>query len=222
MTTVTLIGADGSGKSTLADALVRQLPVPCERLYMGVSRSSSNRMLVTTRLLHAVSPKTDEGGPPDADQRLASRRPGVVAAMRRAAHVGVLITEECYRQIVSSWLQARGRLVIYDRHFFIDYYAHDITNPTSPARRVHGWWLRWVYPKPGLVLFLDAPADVVLGRKGEGTVTALEARRREYHAIRAVLPDVVVIDATRSPEAVAAEALREIEAYRKRRAGRQR
>ena len=59
-----------------------------------------------------------------------------------------------------------------------DYYAHDISN-TDPARplrhRLHGVFLdRW-YPRPDLVIFLDAPAEVLFARKHEGTIPLLEA-----------------------------------------------
>jgi hypothetical protein len=47
------------------------------------------------------------------------------------------------------------------------------------------------------VLF-DAPAEVLLRRKPEGTRQALEARREEYRLVARHLPNVVVLDATRS------------------------
>lgn len=215
--TVTIIGADGSGKSTLARELEHRLDVPSIYLYMGVSLSSSNRMLPTTRLLRASrADDVDDGGPPDRDRRPVEpvgipRR--AIKSLRRIGHLAVLVSEEWYRQTISWWHRRRGRVVIYDRHFFIDYYAHDVTNPRTRLQAAHGWMLSHVYPKPGLVLFVDAPAEVLFARKGEGTVALLERRRDEYHAIRSVLPDVAVLDATKPLHSVIDDALMVIQEY---------
>jgi thymidylate kinase len=58
------------------------------------------------------------------------------------------------------------------------------------------------YPRPDLVIYLDAPGDVLLARKGEGSVEALERRRGEYRAIADHVQDFVEVDATRPVEEV--------------------
>jgi thymidylate kinase len=52
-------------------------------------------------------------------------------------------------------------------------------------------------------VYLDAPGEVLLARKGEGSVEALERRRDEYRAIAPLVPDFVEIDATQSVDDVA-------------------
>jgi thymidylate kinase len=61
------------------------------------------------------------------------------------------------------------------------------------------------YPRPDLVVYLDAPGEVLLARKGEGSVEALERRRDEYRAIAALVPAFVEVDATKPVEAVATQ-----------------
>ena len=68
--TLALIGPDGAGKTTVARRLAEVLPLPVTYLYMGVSPESSNLLLPTTRLVHAVRRARgvgpDTGGPRDS------------------------------------------------------------------------------------------------------------------------------------------------------------
>jgi thymidylate kinase len=77
--------------------------------------------------------------------------------------------------------RARGEIVVFDRHFLADYHAYDVVGSGRPlARRIHGWVLSRAYPRPDLVVFLDAPPAVLHARKGEGTLASLARRRADY------------------------------------------
>jgi hypothetical protein len=88
------------------------------------------------------------------------------------------IAEELLRLGVSIWYQARGYVVIYDRHFLFDYVAG--SNGARVTDRFHRWFLERVYPKPDLVLFLDAPSEQLFARKPEVPISYLEKRRNVY------------------------------------------
>jgi thymidylate kinase len=97
----------------------------------------------------------------------------------------------------------RGEVVVFDRHYLADYHAYDVVGEgRSASRRIHGFLLAHAYPKPDLVVYLDAPAEVLLARKGEGTIAALERRRGDYLALADVAPDFVVVDAEQPTGAV--------------------
>ncbi len=204
MTTVALIGADGAGKTTVAGRLPDLLPVPVRYLYMGVSSDSSNVMLPTTRLTRrikrAVGAPPDTAGPPTRGPR---RRPRSflgrrVADLRAAARLGNRFAEEWYRQWLAWRWERAGSVVLFDRHFFADYHAYDLEGEDrSWSQRLHGFVLGRLYPRPDLVVYLDAPGDVLLARKGEGTAEALERRRDEYRSIRGHVRHFVEVDATR-------------------------
>jgi thymidylate kinase len=205
MTTVALIGPDGAGKTTVARALPGVLAVPVRYLYMGVSAESSNVVLPTTRIARrikrAMGAAPDTAGPPDPNRR--RERPRTFAARRAADLRSFLrltnrLAEEWYRQGLAWRWQRSGAVVVFDRHFFVDYHAYDVSaERRSAGQRVHGAVLARLYPKPDLVVYLDAPAEVLLARKGEGTLEALERRRGEYRAIRPLVDQFVEVDATR-------------------------
>lgn len=187
--TVALIGPDGAGKSTISRKVIELLDIPAKYLYMGVNLESSNLMLPTTRL--GLELKRKRGDRPDAasptlarEKRRAMSGWRLLAYRLKAAFRMVnWIAEEWFRQIVAWIYLLRGYVVVFDRHFFPDYYASDIADdaPDRPATsKIHGLILEHLYPRPDMIIMLDAPADVLLARKGEGTLESLEQRRQDY------------------------------------------
>lgn len=216
--TVAILGADGAGKSTMSRALTDSLDVPAEYLYMGVNLEVSNVVLPTTRLLLKL--KRLEGGRPDMaagppdHERPVVQPDGTLGRFLKAVRLNVrmltLMAEEWYRQLLIWRHRRSGRVVVLDRHFFFDYYSHDVapSGRLPLIRRIHGRLLDRIYPRPDLVVVLDAPADILFARKGEGTPERLERRRQEYLRLRhEARLQSTVIDATQSPERVLADAL---------------
>lgn len=207
--TVAVIGADGSGKTTVCRRLERSLPVQAKYIYMGVNAEASNVMLPTTRALNALrraSGGRPAGGPPD--HRSGRPSGGIVRRVLRSARalagVSHRMAEEWYRQILAWYHLGRGRIVVFDRHFYTDYYAHDVIagrRDRPVDRRLHGFMLERLYPKPDLVILLDAPTEVLWARKPEGTFEALARRREEYLRLRDAL-DFEIVDATQPEDAV--------------------
>ncbi len=209
--TVALIGVDGAGKSTVSARLTEvDLPRPVKVIYMGVNLEASSLMLPTTRLLLAAKKargrRTDLTASPIRDHE---REPGAAkGSVKETVRLSVWMAEEWLRQIVATSYTRRGRIVIFDRHFFADYYhadVHDGPVARSSVRRFHGWMLQRAYPKPDLTIMLDAPAERLHARKPEATVAWLERRRRQYLELAAVVPDLVVLDVDRPLDEVVAD-----------------
>lgn len=204
MATVALVGADGAGKTTIGRRLEQEAPVPVRYLYLGVNAEASNVMLPTTRLVRWVKrrrDRTDDAGPPPSIDAIVARRAGrrgPVAAGRAAVRLVNRLADEWYRQLVARRLERRGAVVVFDRHYLADYMSHDIDPGTKLPfdRRLHGLALRRLYPRPDVVVFLDAPAEVLLARKGEGTIEDLERRRRDYLAVEPYCREFVRVDAS--------------------------
>lgn len=198
---VALIGIDGAGKSTVAHELIGRLPFDAGYLYMGVNLAASTVMLPTTRLALAI--KRRRGGNPDmtvGHSEPGSRHGGPIAAARRMIRITNWLAEEAYRAALARRIRRRPALVVFDRHFFCDYYATAIA-PTNGRRpldaRIHGYVLRNWYPKPELTLFLDAPPEVLIARKPGESIERVAKRRLEYLELERVLPVFQVVDADR-------------------------
>jgi thymidylate kinase len=212
--TVALVGADGAGKTTVGRKIERILSRPVKYIYMGVNTDASNVMLPTTRILHVLRRARGarpQGGPPDPSRRRAppkGRIRRVLANTRSMLRLANRLAEEWFRQILAWYHRWRGRVVVFDRHFYSDYYAHEIAvaaEELSLSRRIHGFVLQHLYPKPDFVILLDAPAEVLWERKREGTFDALVRRREEYLRLRDRLDDVAIVDVRQPEEQVVQE-----------------
>jgi len=215
MFTVAVIGPDGAGKSTVTHQLLNQLPIPTKYIYMGVNLESSKLVLPTTRLLLELKrlrgKRPDMAGP--SDPRLSAKRSGnpvkqAWRSLKLTARMSNLMAEEWYRQLYVWYYLRRGYVVLFDRHVYADYYAHDVKGGKDVPfiNRVHGAMLRNLYPRPDMIICLDAPAEVLFERKHEATPELLEIRRQEYLGLREVVRDFYVVDVTQTLEQVVQQA----------------
>ena len=199
--TVALIGIDGAGKSTVAHEVVSRLPFDASYLYMGVNLEASPVMLPTTRAALAI--KRRRGG--RSDMTVGHGEPGwrgtgPIASFRRFVRITNWLAEEGYRALLARRIQRRPAVVVFDRHFFCDYYATTIApgrRPRAFDARLHGYVLRRWYPRPDLTLFLDAPPDVLVARKAGEPVERVAIRRLEYLELQGVMPAFQIVDANR-------------------------
>lgn len=204
MPSIALIGPDGAGKTTLTHMLQTSGLIPCRYLYMGVEMSASNVALPTSRLVAflrrrlrgsaaATAAPNGVAGSDAARPAPARRR----SRLRASARLANRLLEEWYRQLVSWYYQVRGYVVLYDRHFLFDFAPEIAPQPRSLEQRVHSWCLDHLYPRPDLVIYLDAPGAVLFARKGELSVAELERRREGFLRQSTRFRNFVRVDATR-------------------------
>ena len=223
MFTVAIIGADGAGKTTVTRRLVESLPLPVRYVYMGINLEASNLVLPTTRLWlemkRSRGKRPDIGGP--ADPTLVKPRPKgylkrLARGLKTALRVANLMAEEWFRQSVVWFYQIRRFIVVFDRHFFFDYYFHHILHPDvnlSLSERLHGFVLNRFYPRPDLVVCLDAPGKVLFARKGEASASLLERRRQEYLQLQGEVKNFVRVDAMQPLDQVVEEVSAHIQQF---------
>ncbi len=229
MISVALIGPDGAGKTTIARMIEESFPVPIKYLYMGVSVESSNIALPTTRVVEYI-------------KRLRRKKKGVAVAknvvppnrrngkhkksgLRALLRLANRFAEEWYRQYLSWNYRRKGHIVVYDRHYKFDFELDKVRLPDekkSFTDWLHRWFLARVYPAPDMVIYLDAPAEVLFARKGEFTLEWLDSRRQAFIKQGKKTPNFFQIDATQPLEKVFASVTERImQHYQKKRAPQQ-
>lgn len=219
MFTVALIGPDGAGKTTIAQRLEKSFPLPVKYLYMGINIESSNVALPTSRFIEYLKQvrRRRSGAAPRHGTSLhhqdapsssssSSRKPGIAGSLWAGVRLLNRLAEEWYRQALSWSYQRKGRIVIYDRHFQFDFEREGAkAEKRRFTDRVHRWCLANVYPHPHLVIYLDAPAEVLFARKGEATLQYLESRRQAFLSQGKRTANFIVVDATQPLELVCKE-----------------
>jgi hypothetical protein len=183
---------------------------------MGINTSSSNIALPTSRLVEYLKPRLGSAGPS------AARGTGTLPAKspRRRGFLWVTarllnrLAEQWFRQFVAWAYQLRGYVVLYDRHFVFDFAGSASAGEKPPLdRRIYQWCLVHLYPRPDLVILLDAPGAVLYARKGESTVDELEDRRRRLLEQGRKIPAFIRVDATQPLQIVYDEVVNHILAF---------
>jgi thymidylate kinase len=185
--TVALLAPDGGGKTTLATELSKRFFLPSRYIYMGTNIEASTVGLPTTRWIQSQS------------RRPSSMRRLPLWLIARGLRFPNNVLEQWYRYGLSYYHMARGRMIVFDRYVFD---APGVARKKSLKSRLRNWLVSAIAPKPDLVVFLDAPGEVLYARKGEHSPALLEQQRQHYLRLQTHLPQMVVVDATNNADQV--------------------
>lgn len=200
---IVFLGPDGVGKSTVISEIGARLAAE----FRGVERASFVR---TPWARHPPAP-----GALDDPHGLPTR--SLIASLLKAAFWITYYSVGCIILIVPRL--RRSTLILHDR------YLVDVL--VDPRRYRYGG-PRWITSlawrlarKPDLVILLDAPPEMIYGRKAELPLTEIARQRHAYLELIAQLSNGYTVDAAQPLLAVVADVERLVRVYMtKRRSGR--
>jgi thymidylate kinase len=187
-----LLGVDGSGKSSVLQRLEERAD---EMPYLGLRVFHRRPRLVYQPNHVPGSPISHYGKPAHGKLKSLAK----VAAMILDWNLGY------WRKINAQ--RAQGYLVIADRHSLLDMLA-------DPRRYRYGGPPSWVRlalsltPRPGMILMLDAPENVLLARKSELTPEQIHALRKKYLEVFHSWRGCYILDAAQPLDDVVSDILK--------------
>lgn len=183
---VAVLGPDGSGKSSVINELNRSLA--------GAFRRTKGYHLRP----HFCRPTT-EGAP--VTNPHASKERTLFGSLAK-----LLLWEFDY---VTSYAGCLFPMIVQSTLVVFDRYAHDLL--VDPRRYRYGGprWLAKAFlrlvPPPDLIVILDAPAEIVRGRKEEVEVAESLRQRQEYLSLGRQLRNSHIVDSSRPLDQLATE-----------------
>ena len=173
---VVFLGPDGVGKSTVIEAVQQRVA----DAFLSVKYQTFARSLLPNKPKpspHALPPRS------------------VPASLLKAGWWLACYTAGYFRSVYPT--RARGGLAINHR-YLIDAIVDPARYRYSASTKL--LWAIWmIAPKPDLIVFLDAPADVIWQRKRETTAEETARQCEAYRAMAAKLPMGRIVD-TNQPQ----------------------
>lgn len=186
---IALIGVDGSGKSTVLSS---------------VSKTFKHELVREVYILNRSSQK-NVGGKPIRNYEKPPR--SQLFSIAKLCYRAVLWTIRYYFKFFR--MKHAGVLILCDHFSFLGIMLDPLKSryggPNSLAR-----WILSVVPQPDVYIFLDAPIDVVYGRKQETTFDEMDQLIKRNRAYMSSISNGYIVDAANPVEHVTNDVIQKI------------
>lgn len=119
---------------------------------------------------------------------------------------GVMRSIDRRLRVVSAWLSTlKGKTVVFDRYFYDDYIGYKTRKKTKKSifKRAYDFILHgWIGVKPRLTFFLNIDPDTAYKRKQDYSYDLLCENIKNYRECLIGRKEVVVLDATDTPDEI--------------------
>jgi len=170
---IVFMGADGSGKTTMINTLIDQLQ---EEDWQYVHLGNKSQLLPTTRLIHLIRKKNkknpitkksfQENDTVSKSHSLISETKNKILTINYYLEVYIHIQ---YLRIKNLFFSKHSRLVI-DRYIYDKFYEN-----------INRFSVFKFFPKPNLIVLMDAPINILLSRKSEHNRNTIEDFKKRYN-----------------------------------------
>lgn len=195
---IALLAPDGAGKTTLAHSLLKEQFLRARLIYMGTNLDSSTVGFPTSKWLKKRIKMLES--------RKSPLNKLLLKALKMANYLNRLL-EQWYRVGAGIYYKWSGRTVVFDRFIYDAYLAAPARTAGQKLRR---WLIRSACPPADVTYLLDAPGEMLFRRKGEHSPEILEKQRQTFLSLRDKIPNMVIVDATRSADQVRSDILSDI------------
>ena len=194
---IAFLGCDGSGKSAVIAAVTKKARDAGFEVTHGHWRPV------------ALGATAGESSARNADNPHGQKPRGAIPSIAKLGWLALNWWLGWFRFLRGK---ARAGMLVFDRYhadLLVDPVRYRYGGPMVLARMASR-----LMPQPDLVLFLDAPPEILLARKQEVPLEALGKSRAAYLELARRDPRIQVIDASRALDAVVSEVFERIMAAR--------
>lgn len=193
---VAFLAPDGAGKSTLIEGIENT----CEGSFYGIKKYYFRpHFLKNMGSYNLVNPHGED-----------SVNPNPHGVMPDGKFKSIVRFGFYQLDFILGWAMViekdllRKKLVLFDRYYF-DYYA-DMLRYRYSLSSGFAEKMRWMVPKPDLLLILDGDSEVFYARKQELTKVEIENQLKAYRKVASQYKNAVLLKADRTVNEVLAEA----------------
>lgn len=196
---VALLGLDGSGKSTVMQEVEKLFSPP---LFAGVKTFYRHPGFLYTHRVESQRDSSHSGDDQIVRDHFADPPHGAVKSIVK---LGIFALD----WLIGYWgnivrLRAKGYLIILDRYYWVDLIIAPIRYRYGASPRLTRLAPK-ILPKPDLVIWLDAPIEVLQSRKKEVPLQEATRQRSAYLELIPKLSNSYTVDASKPLEEVVSE-----------------